>query len=174
MAVNRFTSVVLPGVVVGALAVTVACSNKTFFEPPTRPMAMVTLTGSAVVSPVASTGGGTATFDRSLDDFKYVNYIIDLSNMKGIHAVHLHLGVAGANQASTDPPLVTVFDSIPGIPLPDISGRFMQSNFTVTELRPKGISLDSLDALIAKGLVYMDVHTRAYPNGELRGQLMKR
>ena len=155
----------------GVVAIS-ACDRK-FFEPPMRAMATVSLTGSAVVAPVTTGSSGTATFERSLGDFNFVDYIIDLKSMQGIRAVHLHLGAAGSNQASTDPPLVSLFDSIPGIPLPDINGRFMENNFTVTELRPKGISLDSLEALVAKGMVYMDIHTRAFPNGEIRGQLAK-
>lgn len=162
----RLTRILFGAAVV---ATAVACSNKAFTDPATRPLGTVTMTGAAVVPAVTTAATGSATFDRSVE-MGYVNYVITL-NAQGVTNVQLRIGAAGQNQAAATP-LISIFQPITGAASVDVNGVFMRSNFAASELNPK-IGLDSLEKLVAAGQVYLEVRTTANPTGAIRGQLQK-
>jgi len=57
------------------------------------------------------------------------------------------------------------------------SNAVLTGSFSATDIRPQGgrpaVSLDSLVTLIERGFVYVDLHTRAFVDGELRGPVFR-
>jgi hypothetical protein len=70
-----------------------------------------------------------------------------------VTAVHLHEGAAGQNGADLFTFVVGLLDE------------------TVRSVYNGRVPFETLFDLAVRGLVYIDVHTRSHPNGELRGQL---
>lgn len=78
-------------------------------------------------------------------------YIMNVSNLADVTAAHIHLGGAG----ETGRPVVTL-----AAPTEGTSGGCVQ------------IAADLAEALLANpGGYYVNVHTRAQPDGAIRGQL---
>jgi len=108
-------------------------------------------TGGEVVPPTASNGfsAGSFVIDREADT---LTYRITVRNLTGTEtATHLH-GFAPAGQNAAE--LLT-------LPL----GKTKDGVWTYPE---------SMEEMLVSGEVYVDVHTDAYPAGELRGQLARR
>lgn len=107
------------------------------------------LTGSEVVPAVASNGSGSAVATVDLDNRTLLATVV----VAGVAAteVHLHIGRVG----SVVPPAFA-FGNVPGSPVWTLS-------IPLTE--------PQLDALW-RGNFYIDVHSAAAPNGEIRGQVL--
>jgi hypothetical protein len=128
-----------------------------------------TLSGASVVPANASTMTGTVTFETKGDST--ITFSLSVANMGGITQAHLHSGAAGANGAplvwllpvngnSAQSPSVTLDGEIS---LGDIAPAWVRGT-------PR-IAMDSVKALMRAGKVYVDVHSSAFTNGELRGQV---
>jgi hypothetical protein len=118
------------------------------------------LTGSAEVPPVMTAAQGTAEFTLTGDT---MTYSITAQGLTGVEAAHLHLGVKGKNGA----PAVTLYKG----PKTDVaSGELTHGSFTAVDLH--GVTLQTLIGDMKKGAAYVNVHTSAHPNGELRGQIV--
>jgi hypothetical protein len=110
----------------------------------------VTLTGAQEVPPVNTSASGVSTIEFLND--KVVNGGVKTSNMAGT-AAHIHMGAPGQN----GPPIITLMKS--GNDSWVVPGN--------TEL-----SSAQFDALKA-GNLYVNVHSAAHPNGEIRAQLKR-
>jgi hypothetical protein len=116
------------------------------------------LTGSEEVPPVPTDAAGAARFTLD-DEMNTLHYEIAVVNIEGITAAHLHPGFRGEE----GPPEITIYsptdprDFDPDNPL---SG---EASLTAEQL---------LDLLI--GRYYLNIHTSAYPEGEIRGQVESR
>lgn len=124
------------------------------------------LSGKNVVPSVRTKAKGEAKFTVS-DDGKTLSYTLVLRDIENPTAAHIHLGEAGQNGA----PLATLFSG------PKKEGKFRgniaQSSLTDRDLIGEfnGKSISALLELIKSGKAYVNVHTDAYPDGEIRGQI---
>lgn len=124
------------------------------------------LTGDEEVPSVNTPAKGEAKFSLS-DDHKRLSFTLVVRDIENPTAAHIHLGKIG----KSGPVLAILFSG------PKKEGKFRgnlaQSSITEKELTGdlKGKSINSLLALIKSGEAYVNVHTDANPNGEIRGQI---
>ncbi|MEZ0324445.1 MAG: CHRD domain-containing protein [Fimbriimonas sp.] len=108
----------------------------------------------------AATGEGTLAFNRDMSSF---TVMIDTSNLTNVTAAHIHHGIPGE-------PGPVVFPLFAGGSWPS---HFMmtitETNFTPVEGIPT--YRDAVNAILS-GDMYFNVHTNAFPNGEIRGQIV--
>ena len=123
------------------------------------------MTVAAEVPPVqvVTNASGTTRFD--LDDDE-MSYTIDVANITGVLAAHIH-GPAGTGQPAGV--LVTLFSGPQG-GTGLVNGQLVSDSFTETD-NPTVVSMDSLLVLMRNGQAYVNVHTVANPPGEIRGQI---
>ncbi len=125
-------------------------------------MFMSTLTGEAErPAPVATRAQGEATFMVHADSISYVVNALDLN---GVTAVHLHRG--GTEEAG--PVIVTLYTSEAGTDFP--SGTVTSGAINRDTPLSEGVSFEELRELVRSGTAYINIHTKANPDGELRGQ----
>ena len=147
-----------------ALAVTVACEGgssiggldaEQFFDVVLTPGEQVPATKSIT----------TATGSAQVVLFpERIEFQVGATSITGITRAHIHRGaplVAG-------PVVVTLFQ--PSAPTGAVNGIFASGTLTDLNL-PSGVTLESLKTLLNSGDAYIDVHTTANPNGEIRGQV---
>lgn len=117
-----------------------------------------------VVNP-ESKASGKAEFKLSKDG-KTLSYRLHVKDIKDANAAHIHRGKKGEN----GPPVVTLFSG-------ERKGKFsgMLSQGTITDRDLQGDlqdkPLEDLMNLIKAGDAYINVHTEANPDGEIRGQI---
>ncbi len=120
------------------------------------------LSGSSEVPPNSSTaaGRGSVTFNRDMSSF---SVLIDTTNLNNVTAAHIHNGVPG--------------EAGP-VNFPLFSGTGWTAHFMITmtdaNFTPSpGLATfaDAVNALLS-GDMYFNVHTTAFPIGEIRGQLV--
>ena len=125
-----------------------------------------TLTGSKVVPPVKSKAKGEATF-RLFKGERRMLYRLSVTNIEDVTAAHIHKGKKGEN----GPPVVVLYSGSKK------SGKYsgMLAEGIVTDydlIGPlKGGTLEALVKMIYDGEAYVNVHTKKYPDGEIRGQI---
>jgi hypothetical protein len=110
--------------------------------------------------PVVTNASGAATFSQKDN---VVNFKVVLANISGVTAVHIHSGAAGVN----GPIRVNLFT---GPTTGPVNGTLVQGSFAPTNVT--GITYDQLINELKAGTAYVNVHTLAFPNGELRGQII--
>lgn len=122
------------------------------------------LSGAKETPPNSSKGTGSAMVSISGTQ---LHYMITVHGLTGPAKVaHIHAGKPG----ESGPPLLKLqIKSLAG-------GQIANDSVDLTQSQGMGgasISPDSLMSLIANGAAYVNVHTAAFPNGEVRGQLAK-
>ena len=126
-----------------------------------------TLSGASVrPTPIVTTATGTAQFTY-VADLKTLFYRIDLAGIDSVTLAHIHAPADTAGNA--------------GVALNLYTGPTKGPGFTGTLAQgvggdlgaPAGMTLDSLLVVLRNGNAYVNVHTRAHPAGEIRGQLVK-
>jgi CHRD domain len=145
-----------------AAASVVAVSAWTFPRPvPAAPPAtyVAHLTGAAETPPTKATATGTATL---VLEGTHLRYTLTVRGLSGAATMaHIHVGKAGAS----GPPVFT-------FPIKALAaGTLAEGTLDLTKEVSKGVSGDSLKTLLADGDAYVNVHTKAHPGGEIRGQL---
>ena len=132
------------------------------------PRARLTPEAEVSVLPVTSAARGSATL-RVNDSSIELTFKPNPLPATPITAAHLHVGAPGSN----GPVIFTLFNSAAGIPFANPTRRTLD---TITlQRRPEvGISTieDVMNAILS-GNVYLNVHTTAFPEGELRGQFVR-
>jgi hypothetical protein len=115
---------------------------------------------------------GTATFTVSGGRITLTSLVVQ--NMDSVTASHIHLGAAGVAGGIAVPLLAL------NPPSGHIgAGQTLVSSLPITAATVVGISgappisLDSLLVLFNNAGAYVNVHTRANPAGEIRGQLVR-
>jgi hypothetical protein len=124
------------------------------------------LSGDQEVSPNDSKAQGQAIFQLSKDG-KELSYKLIVANLNDVRMAHIHLGAAGTNGgfvAWLYPMLL-----IPGTTNGILAEGVIKEVNLVNALAGKPLS-DLVDAMSA-GNAYVNVHTTAYPGGEIRGQI---
>ncbi len=123
------------------------------------------LAGSNENPPVQTNASGRAKFDFENDTMKFK---VEVTNIKDAFASHIHLAPAG----QAGPIVVTLY------PGPQKNGTFSgtlaEGTATATDLAGPlaGQSLNGLANRMANGELYANVHTKAHPASEIRGQIM--
>ena len=138
------------------LSFTVALSGEN--ERPTPANVPASGTGSFTI-----TTGISPFFDPSSQDRKIVTYSLNVAELSG-PAVEINLhGPADENTPAgvLVPLTVTSADTIG-----------LVSNGTFTATSNPAVSMDSVVSLIRSGNAYVSVRTAAFPEGEIRGQIM--
>ena len=147
----------LPGVVRGQL-------SKKGEQPPLDLFSAPSLTGANErPTPVVTTATGSATFELLSDST--IRFNVNVTGITGATMAHIHTAVAD----SAGPIAVTLFTS--STPTGALTGSLASGTFDKSKIQLSGVSLDSLLALMRGGRTYVNVHTVANPNGEIRAQI---
>lgn len=157
----------LAGLVLAAAAIPACLSTNPDRTAP-QPVAPATVTtfkaavlsGRQEVPPVVTTGTGTATIDIATNR-RQITVAVEVTGLTDITEAHLHFGLPGADGPILFPLAMTAFTS----PLTVI--------LTEADFLPAGNVATFEAALLAieQGNMYVNVHTVAFPNGEIRGQV---
>ncbi len=125
------------------------------------------LNGANEVPPVAVSSTGRAAFEV---DGQLARYSIDLFAMSStVTAAHIH-GPAGPGVNAGI--IVTLFSGSAAAP---VNGPLVQGTFGPSNINPaSGVGWQQLVDLMGTGGVYVNVHTTAFPGGEVRGQVRVR
>ena len=129
-----------------------------------------TLSGSTVVPVTTSTSTGTITLEARDSTLRFS---LSITNMTGVTQAHLHSAAAGANGA-TLVWLLPVNGNAAQSPSVTLDGVISLGDIAPSWVRvsPR-LAMDSVRALMRAGKVYVDVHSSAFANGELRGQIAR-
>ena len=131
---------------------------------------VVQLTGAEVVPPVQTSASGTFQLfvEASPSGQFNVSYELDVKDITDVVAAHIHLGAKGVD----GPVIVALFTG------PEKSGSFTgvlaQGSILESALTGPmaGKTFADLTAAVLAGQTYVNIHTKAYPNGEIRGQII--
>ncbi len=128
---------------------------------------MATLSGaSSRPTPITTTATGTAEFTY-VADLATLFYRIDVGSIDSVTLAHIHAPADTGNNAGV---VLNLF--LGPTKGPGFSGTLAQG--VGGDLgAPAGMTMDSLLVLLRNGHAYVNVHTRAHPAGEIRGQLVK-
>ena len=159
-----------------AILATAACDDDPATPADNDPLEFsATLNGAAErPDPVDTDATGTATFtvtrgsttgyDPDASGPTTVTYSVSVDGLSGAAGMaHIH-GPAGVSAAAG--PIVT----LPVIST-NITGPILAGSFTTTGTAT--VSMDSLLVLMRNGNAYINVHTVANPDGEIRGQIVE-
>jgi hypothetical protein len=136
-----------------------------------------TLSGQEEVPPVDTQASGQAQFQLSSDGAT-LHFRVVVRNIVDVTQAHIHCGPVGAN----GPVVAFLYPDAPPpqlIPGP-FSGLLASGALTDASIVPQpdspvcpgGVAtLDDLMAHMRSGNTYVNVHTVAYPGGEIRGQI---
>ncbi|HEY0673651.1 MAG TPA: CHRD domain-containing protein [Longimicrobiales bacterium] len=138
------------------------------------------LSGGEENPPVATQARGNAIFQLS-DDGSTLHYKLIVANIDNVTQAHIHCGPAGVN----GPIVLWLYPSAPPLQLiPGTSnGILNEDDATSADVIarpnstacPGGVAtLADVVAKLANGGAYANVHTSAFPPGEIRGQVEER
>lgn len=125
------------------------------------------LTGDKEVPAQQTSASGKATF-KLADNGDAIDYTVKTSGISDPTAAHIHLGAPGTN----GPVVVSLY------PVPDSkaeSGHVLaKGTITAASLVGplEGKTIDDLLDDIKAGNAYVNVHTKAHPDGEIRGWIV--
>lgn len=124
------------------------------------------LSGAEAGPAVMTEASGKAEFKLSKDG-KELSYKLAVTNLGNVTAAHIHLGKAGKE----GPPVAGLFAG----PKKEgsFSGVLAEGVLTDKNLMGSlsGKPLGELVKLVKSGSTYVNIHTDAYPGGELRGRI---
>jgi hypothetical protein len=128
------------------------------------------MTGDQEVHDVVTTATGDASFTVSADGSS-ISYEVNVAGLVDVTMAHIHLAAAGVN----GPVVVWLYpEGPPPVEIPgETTGSLATGTITADDLVGdlEGQPLSALiDAMVA-GNTYVNVHTTAYAEGEIRGQI---
>jgi hypothetical protein len=131
------------------------------------------LSGAEMVPAVKTGAAGGALFDFSPEG-KSLHFNLSVKNLADVTAAHIHLGARGK-----EGPVVAILYPLGGSPplkAGKFSGILAKGVITAANLEGplKGKPLSDLEKEIKFGNAYVMVHTKTHPQGELRGQIVRR
>ncbi len=130
------------------------------------PVFKAKLTGNDFVPPIKTPASGECTL-QSAKEGEALSFKLSVKDVQNVNGAHVHQGKKGAE----GPPVATLFNG------PKKQGKFSGtlSEGTISDsdlVGPlQGKSIKDFIQLIRAGNAYVNVHTDAHPNGEIRGQL---
>ena len=134
---------------------TVLSENYKYFTP---------LTGMEEVPPVNTNSTGIALFDLLNN---HLNFKVNVTMLENIKSAHIHVGEFGQNGEI----IVSLLNS--SSPINIHNGTLVKGQLTATDLvgSLKGKTINDLVKLFNNTKTYLNIHTKQYPNGEIRGQI---
>jgi hypothetical protein len=131
----------------------------------------IDLTGSQQLPAVTTDAFGMATV-RLIDNGTAISFRVIVCDIVNVTASHIHVGAAGTNGKV----IIPFFTNQPLFSSPHGCKTLAEGTRTAADLNTKASPLitswdDFVKALLA-GNTYVNVHTTANPNGEIRGQLV--
>lgn len=164
-------SAVAGGCLIAAVA---ACDEPDYVVlspgPTTRENFSASLTGAAE-RPTPVTTTATGSFGLQIRDLSATTGVIRfellVSGADSVTDAHIHAG--DANTAG--PVIVALFGPSAGTPQ-GTTGVLSQRDITRSTTLTAGNTFDGLVARIRNGTAYVNVHTKRFPGGELRGQIV--
>lgn len=125
------------------------------------------MNGASEVPPVAFSSTGRATFDVDAQSARYSIVLFGMSST--VTAAHIH-GPAGPGVNAGI--IVTLYSGTAAAP---VNGLLVQGTFDSSSINAaSGVAWQQLVDLMGSGGVYVNVHTTAFPDGEVRGQVRAR
>jgi hypothetical protein len=128
------------------------------------------LDGSQEVHEVQTRARGNARFQLSKDGME-LRYVVNVANISNVTMAHIHLGARGQN----GPVVAWLYPSqAPAVLIPGrLNGRLAEGVIRAEDLLNTLLdqTLADLIAHMRAGNAYVNVHTTAYPPGEIRGQI---
>jgi hypothetical protein len=127
------------------------------------------LTGTSEVPPVNTVATGLADF-RISDNNSTLRYRVNLTGPNNVTGAHIDLGKTGQNGQI----VVDLFQIGFSKHKKTSYGMILRGNITDSTLkgRLKGKTILDLLTAIEMGDIYINVHSKSHPNGEIRGQLL--
>ena len=130
------------------------------------------LDGKQISPPVNTTGSGNASLFYKHDVSELNNFLlynISVSNIDDVTRVHLHQGTYGVNGTLSNNLTILPNYEKTGILS---NGNISNNNSFQYELsgKAKGV-IDIIMKYLRSGEMYIDIHTKKYPEGEIRGQI---
>ena len=122
------------------------------------------LTGGEEVPPVDTNATGIANFQNNVQT---INYQLSVNDLVNVTQAHIHRGEEGENGKI----VVTLYNTT--MPTGPMSGLLSQGNITAANLVGPlaGQQLTDLVSIMDNGTAYVNVHTKDFPLGEIRGQI---
>jgi hypothetical protein len=146
---------------VGVAAVATSCGDSTS---PANKTYVANMIAANEGGTFTSAGSGKFTF---VDLGSEIDWTLNLTNMTGVTASHIHLGSATAVGTTAGPVIINLF--IPNGPSATLNGEITHG--IITNANNASVSLDSLRVLFNNGNSYTNVHTTAHAGGEIRDQI---
>ncbi len=132
-------------------------------KPAASPTFVAKMTGAQETPPNQAAATGTATFDLETNELEFT---IEVKGLSGAPtAAHVHVGAPGVKGPH-------VYDIVLRAGA-GTKGVIAKGEIDLTKEVSPGVSGDSLKALLKTGNAYVNVHTKKFPDGETRGQLMQ-
>jgi hypothetical protein len=125
------------------------------------------LSGKEEVPPTDSSTTGSAKFQTN-DNGTQVSYWVNLTGLNEISGAHIHNGTAGQNGD-----IVASLSGQQAAENGNNASISIKGNITQNDLQGplEGKELSELASLMSDGIVYVNVHTGEFQNGEIRGQI---
>jgi hypothetical protein len=122
------------------------------------------LTGKEEVPPVNTNSTGIALFDL-VDN--HLNFKVNVKMLDNIKSAHIHLGEFGQNGEI----IASLLKS--SSPLNVQNGTLVEGQLTSADLAGslKGKTINDLVNLFNNTKTFLNIQTKEYPNGEIRGQI---
>ena len=122
------------------------------------------LTGGEEVPPVDTNATGIANLQNNVQT---INYQLSVNDLVNVTQAHIHRGEEGENGKV----VVTLYNTT--MPTGPMSGLLSQGNITAANLVGPlaGQQLTDLVSIMDNGTAYVNVHTKDFPLGEIRGQI---
>ena len=122
------------------------------------------LTGGEEVPPVDTNATGIANLQNNVQT---INYQLSVNDLVNVTQAHIHRGEEGENGKI----VVTLYNTT--MPTGPMSGLLSQGNITAANLVGPlaGQQLTDLTSIMDNGTAYVNVHTKDFPLGEIRGQI---
>jgi hypothetical protein len=122
------------------------------------------LTGKEEVPPVNTNSTGIALFDL-VDN--HLNFKVNVTMLDNIKSAHIHLGEFGQNGEI----IASLLKS--SSPLNVQNGTLVEGQLTSADLAGslKGKTINDLVNLFNNTKTFLNIQTKEYPNGEIRGQI---
>jgi hypothetical protein len=118
------------------------------------------LSGGQEAPPVFTFGRGTASF-LVPSDRRSIRFDLSFTNLTGVTMAHLHVGALGV-----DGPIVFPLSSQPFVS--PLSGTLTAGDF---QPQPGVPTFEAAVDALLRGDLFVNVHTLAWPDGEIRGQV---
>ena len=151
---------------VAALVALASCSDNDVAIPVNEQFTATLSGANSRPTLITTTASGTATFTY-VADLKTLVYRIDVASIDSVFLAHIH---APADTGQTAGVILNLWlGPVKGLGFTGTLAQGVGGDLGA----PVGMTLDSLLVLMRNGNAYVNVHTRAHPAGEIRGQVVK-